>query len=114
MGQEQQQQPEEIRHEFAWKAKEGTPQIYTNYVSVSWTLFDVRFTLGQLVPEHPGTKVFLAEERGAVTFAWPEAKALRDMLVSLVEEYEKANGAIPKLKLPGVPETLKNKADQKE
>jgi hypothetical protein len=106
---QEQQQPEQAQPkltEFAWRSKEGTPQIYTNYVSVSWTLFDLRFVLGQLVPEKPGNKVFVAEERGSVTFAWPEAKALRDMLVGLVQEYEKANGEIKPLNLPPVPESF--------
>jgi|SRR5580692_5800907 hypothetical protein len=87
---------------FPWaKRKEGTPDIYCNYVNASWTLYDVRVVLGQLVPvdngEHAG---FVVEERGAVTVAWPEAKVLRDALIDLIARYEKTNGEIKPLKLP--------------
>jgi Protein of unknown function (DUF3467) len=106
---EQEQQPEAQKSEtaqFNWRPIPGTPQIYTNYVTVSWTLFDVRFVFGQLIPAEPGKKNFIVEERGAVTFAWPEAKALRDMLANLVAKYEEANGEIKPLKLPPIPEGL--------
>jgi hypothetical protein len=109
---QEQQQPEKAQPEaaqFTWRSKEGTPQIYSNYVNVSWTLFDVRFILGQLIPEHPGTKEFVVEERASVTFAWPEAKAVRDMLVTLIEQYEKTNGEIKPPKLPPSPESLTKK-----
>ena len=87
---------------FLWaKPKEAIPEIYCNYVHVSWTLFDVRFLVGQLIPT--GTDLssgFVAEERAAVTMAWPEAKVLRDMLTEMVDRYEKTNGEIKQLKLP--------------
>lgn len=94
-------QPETKSYE--WRAKEGTPQIYTNFANVSWTLFDVRFVFGQLIPAAPGTKQFIVEERASVTFAWPEAKALRDMLVALIAQYEEVNGEIKPLKIPPAP-----------
>lgn len=93
---EQGQQPEV---QFKWRAKEAAPEIYANYLNVSWTLFDVRFVLGQLVPSEPAAKEFVVEQRGSVTFAWPEAKILRDMLINIVARYEEANGEIKPLKL---------------
>jgi len=90
---------------FTWaSSKEPTPQIYTNFVHTSWTLFDVRFQLGQLVPSEPGvSNAFVVEEQGAVTFAWPAAKNLRDTLINLIESYEKTNGEIKPLKLTPLP-----------
>jgi hypothetical protein len=104
-------QPEHVPKpsDYKWRAKEGTPQIYTNYVNVSWTLFEIRFVLGQLIPTDPGTKEFIVEERASVTFAWPEAKAVRDMLINLVAEYEKVNGEIKPIKLPAAPAGLEPK-----
>jgi hypothetical protein len=85
-------------------SKEPTPQVYTNFVHTSWTLFDVRFQLGQLVPSEPGaSNAFVVEDQGAVTLAWPAAKNLRDTLISLIDSYEKTNGEIKPIKLTPVP-----------
>jgi hypothetical protein len=92
--------PELVKFDWA-KTKQDTPEIYGNYYHVSWTLFDVRFQIGQLIPKDTNKQPsFFAEHRGAVTIAWPEAKALRDTLIDLVARYEKANGEIKPLKLP--------------
>jgi hypothetical protein len=88
---------------FEWiKPQERIPEIYGNFYNVSWTLFDVRVQIGQLIPKVTGEpdKGFFVEERAAITFAWPEAKALRDGLVELVARYEEANGEIKKINLP--------------
>lgn len=87
---------------FDWvKPRDPIPQIYANYVHASWTLFDVRFLLGQLVPSGPGvTSDFRVEEQASVTVAWPEAKAIRDLLVALIDRYEKTNGEIQIPQLP--------------
>jgi hypothetical protein len=77
------------------------PEIYSNYVHVSWSLFDVRFQLGQLVPTGDDLKDgFRIEKRGAVTVAWAEVKFLRDTLSDLLVRYESANGEIKPLNLP--------------
>lgn len=87
------------------KPKEPQPQLYSNFIHVSWTLYDLTVQLGQLVPTEPGvSNAFVAEERGTVTMAWPAVKNLRDVLTGLVDSYEKANGEIKPLKLPpGLP-----------
>lgn len=94
------------QQKFPWvKSKEPKPDFYANYMHVSWTLFDVRFTLGQLVPAELGeSKDFVIQEQGNVTVAWPEAKVLRDILIGLVESYEKTNGEIKPLKIAPSPE----------
>ncbi len=91
-----------------WKQpRYGTvPEIYANFVHASWTLFDLRVRLGQLVPSEEGT-TFDVEERAAVTFSWPQAKVLRNLLVDMVASYERANGEIQPLKLPEDPTILK-------
>lgn len=96
----------EERKEFKWlKAEAPVPEIYTNYVQASWSLFDVRVNLGQLVPAVVGEgKDFVVQEKASVTFAWPQAKVLRDMLAALVENYERVNGEIKPIKLAPVPE----------
>lgn len=85
----------------------GVPEIYTNFVHANWSLYDVRIRLGQLVPDpkstNPATSKWVSEERAAVTFAWPHAKILRDLLINLVKRYEEVNGEIKPLKLPPSP-----------
>lgn len=89
-------------------APNGIYEVYSNYVHLNWTLFDVRIRLGQLVP-HPKdtdpTKLirFVVEERAAVTLAWPEAKAVAQLLQGLVSSYEKTNGDIVPLKMTPAP-----------
>ena len=96
------------KQKFTWiKPERPTPEIYSNYVHTSWTLFDVRFTLGQLVPASPGeTKDFVVEQQAAVTIAWAQAKYLRDVLIPLIESYEKTNGEIKPLKLTPAPDPI--------
>jgi len=76
------------------------PEIYANLAHPTWTLFDVRIRLGHLIPNPEKPAEFVAEELGAVTFAWPHAKILRDMLTRLVASYEQTNGEIKTLQLP--------------
>ena len=99
------------KRQYKWieNRNSKTPEIYTNYVHPSWTLFDVRVRLGHLVSGDPSSetsKEFVVEELGAVTFSWPQAKFLRDMFTRLVESYENVNGEIKRLKLP--PDTSGN------
>ena len=91
---------------FKWVApKEPKPEIYTNFMHASWTLYDVRFQFGQLIPAAPGvSNDFLVEEQIAVTLPWAQAKNLRDLLIRLVESYEKANGEIKPLNLTPAPD----------
>jgi hypothetical protein len=95
------------------KPKEPTPQIYSNYIHVSWTLYDLTVQLGQLVPTEPGgvSNAFVVDDRGAVTMAWPAVKNLRDTLIVLVDSYEKTNGEIKPLKLPPSVPALKPSAE---
>ena len=98
---ENKQQPESEPVIYKWvKSKDDTPEIYCNFLQASWTLFDVRFVLGQLVPSDPVSREFVVDERGTVTVAWPQVKILRDVLANLVAKYEQANGEIKQLKLP--------------
>jgi hypothetical protein len=79
-------------------------ELYCNFIHASWTLFDVRLRIGQLIPAEGGdAKNFVAEEQGAVTMPWPQAKNLRDLLDRLVKSYEQVNGEIKLLKLPPDP-----------
>lgn len=99
---------DEAKRHTRWiPSKSGSaPEIYTNYVHASWTLFDVRVRLGHLVSGDPSDetgKEFVAEELGAVTFSWAQAKVIRDMLTRLVASYEETNGEIKPLKLPPDP-----------
>ena len=90
---------------FEWlKEVAPTPDLYSNYVHTSWTLFDVRLELGHLVPlGKEKSEGFAVEKVGALTIAWPHAKYLRDTLAALVKSYEEQNGEIKPIKLPPVP-----------
>ncbi len=104
---EQEEQKPEFRADWV-ESKEGAPEIYGNSFNTTWTLFDVRFQVGQLIPKKEAdiSAGFLIEKRGAVTIAWPQVKALRDTIIDLVARYEKVNGEIKPLVLPpgGPPE----------
>jgi hypothetical protein len=84
---------------------EGIREIYTNLIQITWTMFDIRLRLAQVIPtsmkveDSAEIKGFAALEKAGVTMAWPEAKLLRNMLTDAVERYEKANGEIKPLKL---------------
>ncbi len=103
---------ERKRHTTRWTPSRSgsTPEIYTNYTHASWTLFDVRVRLGHLVAGDASdetAKEFVAEELGAVTFSWAQAKFLRDQLARLVASFEETNGEIKPLKLPPDPTSPK-------
>jgi Protein of unknown function (DUF3467) len=92
---------EQPKPKFEWVKPKEVPEVYGNFFNVSWTLFDVRFLIGQLVPKgQDQTSQFVVEQRAAVTIAWAEAKVLRDILSELVAKYEQANGEIKQLHLP--------------
>jgi hypothetical protein len=76
------------------------PELYTNYIVTSWSMYDIRARIGQLVPCGEGKSDFVVEERAALTLTWQYAKAVAGLLAKLVSEYEKTNGEIPALKLP--------------
>jgi hypothetical protein len=103
---------DEVKPRTKWIPSKGgsIPEIYTNYTHASWTLFDVRLRLGHLIsgdPANETAKEFVAEELGAVTFSWPQAKFIRNTLSQLVASYEEANGEIKPLKLPADPTAAK-------
>lgn len=95
---------EQPQREFKWKTPRygAVPEIYTNFVNVSWTLFDLRVRLGHLIPAQDGSG-FDAEELAGVTFAWPQAKILAKALTEMVASYEAANGEIKEIKMPADP-----------
>jgi hypothetical protein len=76
------------------------PEIYTNYIVTSWSMYDIRARIGQLVPSGEGRSDFVVEERAALTLTWQHAKVVASLLAKLVAEYERTNGEIPVLKLP--------------
>jgi len=101
--------PDEKR-KFKWIApRDGVLRdIYGNFSHASWTLFDVRLRVGQLIPVNDSGSEFVVEERATVTVSWPHAKNLRDMFTSLVASYEATNGEIVPLKLPPDPSVKKD------
>lgn len=97
------------------KPDEGVFQVYSNYVDVAWTLFDVTVRFAQIVPlprDGSGPR-FEAEENARITLAWPEAKILANILADLVSRFEKVNGEIKPLHLASSPDDDK-KAAQKQ
>ncbi|HZL27376.1 MAG TPA: DUF3467 domain-containing protein [Acidobacteriaceae bacterium] len=77
----------------------GIPEIYSNYIHTSWSLFDVRILLGQLKPVLGESMDFKVEEQGAVFLSWGQTKNLVRLLSGMVQAYESVNGEIPKLNL---------------
>src|SRR5579863_7428338 len=81
----------------------GVSEIYTNFIHINWTLFDLRLRLGQVVAD-PRQSTPIASwaiiERAAVTIPWGQAKYLRDQLNECLERYEKVNGPLTVPQLP--------------
>src|ERR1700733_8584001 len=82
------------------KPSGGVIEIYSNYLTLQWTLDDVRMRFAQLIndPDNPSPgKIFdaVAQERAAITLTWRNAKHLRDSLNDLLASYESVNGEIP-------------------
>jgi len=98
---------------FKWvKSEKGIVELYGNTIHPTWTLFDVRLVIGQLMGTRgdPIDKGFVIEEQGGLTISWPQAKALRDSLAALVAAYEEANGEIKEIKLARPKSLLESKS----
>lgn len=87
------------------KPDDGIFQVYSNYIDLAWTFFDVTLRFAQVVPlpTAQGEGKFEAEENARVTIAWPEAKVLAGMLTDVVSRFERVNGEIQPLKLAPSP-----------
>ena len=89
---------------FEWvPSKTPIPEIYSNYIHTSWSLFDVRILFGQLKAEFGNSQHFVVEERAAASLAWAQAKALAKLLTKMVEKYEEKNGEIKPVHLADRP-----------
>ena len=98
--QEPQVEPEKPNFPFV-PSEDGIFEIYSNLIDANWTLYDIRLRFAQIVPNPIGSETqWRADERAAVTFSWPQAKVLRDILIDLVKKFEETNGEIKPLKLP--------------
>jgi len=91
---------ENKENKIQWvRSPDGVFDVYANLAHITWSLDDVRVRLAQLVPSSealsPG-KSFrsVAEEKGAITFSWRNAKVLAIELSKVVQNYETVNGEI--------------------
>lgn len=82
---------------------DGVAEIYANFIDASWTQYDVRIRLAQVISQsdQPGSTEFVAEERAAITMSWPNLKLVNLILAELVKQFEATNGEIPKPRMPG-------------
>jgi hypothetical protein len=98
--------PEAEMAKFEWvKSDSPIPEIYTNFIHASWSLYDVRVLFGQLKPKFGNDPTFVVEERGAVTISWPHFKEVSKLMHQMVESYEAANGEIKPISLPAAPDS---------
>jgi hypothetical protein len=99
--------PDDKKQATNWKwipPRDGVfRDLYANIIHPSWSLFDVRFRLGQLVPAADYESDFVIEEKGTVIMSWHQAKVVRDALNDLIASYEKVNGELAPLKLTPAP-----------
>lgn len=95
-----------------WIRNKEVPEYYINVLHATWTVSDVRFRLGRIVPTGDQPPFgFVAEEEVGVTIAWSQMKNLRDILSNLVETYEKTNGELISPTLPKeIPANKKSEA----
>jgi len=66
---------------------------YSNYAQVGFTAFDIGVTFSEVI-EASGESI-LAEQRGRVSMAPLQAKALLRLLTKIIGQYEEKYGAIP-------------------
>lgn len=89
---------------FPWvQTDEGVCDVYSNFLNLNWTLYDIRIRFGQIIPnpeQQPDVALWAINEWAAVTMPWGQAKALRDMLNEAVLKYEAVNGEITLPTLP--------------
>ena len=81
----------------------GTQYFHTDYVTVHWSLFDLKVRFGELVKHVAETKDSILWDRAVVTMSWGQAKVFATTMQDAVDRYEKANGPIKslsELKLP--------------
>jgi len=86
-----------------WVTPEGGVfEVYANVFVPQWTLSDVRIRLGQFLAKGKpfGPKGFVIVENAALTITWRDAKNLRDVLIKVIENYEKVNGELKPIILP--------------
>ena len=84
-------------------SEDGVLDIYSNILYANWTLYDLRFRLGQIVADprkQPEKAPWAIIERAVVTMPWGQVKYVRDLLNDCINRYEKANGEITIPKMP--------------
>jgi hypothetical protein len=81
----------------------GLSEVYSNFIELTWTPYDVHIRFSHAIPPNleiqPESKTIIAH-RAAVSVAWAEAKTLRDLLIQVIERFEKVNGEIVQPRLP--------------
>ncbi len=85
--------------------QDGVFESYTDYVRANWTSLTFRVRCGQIVPNpeaQPASALWVVQENVALTMPWFTAKALHQILTTLIQRYESKNGEI---KLPELPDT---------
>ena|ERR1017187_5376309 len=86
--------------------EDGVFEAYANVVNLNWTLTDVRIRFAELIQvpdeDRPNweNQHGILLERAAVTIPWYQAKALCNLLASVIKNYETLNGELKALKLP--------------
>jgi hypothetical protein len=86
--------------------EDGVFEAYANVVNMNWTLYDVRIRFAELIqvpdeerPTWENSHGILLE-RAAITLPWHQAKTLRNILESIIRNYEEINGELKPIKLP--------------
>jgi hypothetical protein len=89
---------------------EGVVDCYANFVYANWTTYDVRVRFGQ-VTVVPNAKTaeeskWIVNEKAAVTMTFHEAKHLRNLLHSIIKDYESKNGELKTPQMPAPTEII--------
>jgi hypothetical protein len=85
--------------------EEGVFATYSNVVNMDWTLYDVRLRFAELVQvvndDLPtwNNQHSIMLEKAFITLPWHQAKNLRNMLNTVVSNYEDVNGELKPIKL---------------
>jgi hypothetical protein len=79
--------------------------LYGNYLDIHWTANDLSVRVAKISPRNAAPESgelvrWQITQVATVTFPWPQAKSLRDLLTQAVERYENSNGEIVQPKLP--------------
>lgn len=77
---------------FVESSRQPAVRVYANHILSAKTTYDLRLIFGEVIEADDAT--ITVENRAVVTMAWPEVKALHEIIGQTLAEMESINGEI--------------------